>query len=113
MALETIRKRADFLTAQAGLKAGAGPFLLARGAAPNGLGVTRVGYTVTRKIGKAVTRNRIRRRLREAARQVFLSNAQPGFDYVLIARPAAETRAFGVLLDDMKRALLRLAAHPK
>jgi ribonuclease P protein component len=113
MALETIRKRADFLTAQAGPKAGVGPFLLARAPTPNGLGVTRVGLTVTKKIGKAVTRNRIRRRLREAARQVFPGCAAPGFDYVLIARPAAETREFAVLLDDMKRALLRLAAHPK
>ncbi len=95
------------------MKAGAGPFLLARGAEPNCLGVTRIGYTVTKKIGKAVTRNRIRRRLREAARQVFPAHAAPGFDYVLIARPSAETREFAVLLDDVKRALLRLAAHPK
>ncbi len=87
--------------------------LLARAKAPNGLGVSRFGLTVTKKLGSAVIRNRIRRRLREAARAVFAANAQAGFDYVAIARPAALSADFGVLLDDMKRALLRLTAHPK
>lgn len=68
---------------------------------------------MTKKLGSAVVRNRIRRRLREAARVVFPENAAPGFDYVAIARPAAFAADFGVLLDDMKRALLRLSAHPK
>lgn len=111
--LETIKKRADFLAAQQGARAGAAAFLLIRGASPNGRGVMRVGFTVTKKIGKAVVRNRIRRRLREAARRVFPGIALEGYDYVIIARPAAETREFALLLDDMKRALLRLAALPK
>lgn len=110
--LETLKKRPDFLRAQAGEKAGVAAFLLARGRAPNGLVVARVGFTVTKKIGKAVLRNRIRRRLKEAARQVFPDHAAPGYDYVVIARPGAATRDFPLLLDDMKRALLRLAAHP-
>jgi ribonuclease P protein component len=87
--------------------------LLARAASPNGLSVARFGLTVTRKLGTAVVRNRIRRRLREAARLVFPQNASPGYDYVAIARPGAMTADFSVLLDDMKRALLRLTAHPK
>ena len=109
----TIRKRSDFLLAQAGLKSGSTAFLLTRAIAPNGTGETRLGFTVTKKVGKAVVRNRIRRRLKEAARKVFPSDCEAGYDYVLIARPAAETRAFALLLDDMKRALLRLAALPK
>jgi len=110
--LETIKKRADFLAAQRGQKAGAGAFLLVRGGG-NADGATRVGFTVTKKLGKAVVRNRIRRRLRACATRVFPECAEPGFDYVVIARPAAETREFALLLDDMKRALLRLASLPK
>ena len=110
---ETIKKRADFIAAQAGERAGTPSFLLIRGKTPNGLSHLRVGFTVTKKIGKAVIRNRIRRRLREAARRVIPEYGESGFDYVLIARPAAETRDFALLLDDMKHGLLRLAALPK
>ncbi len=110
---ETIKKRADFIAVQAGERAGTPSFLLIRGKASNGLDQARAGFTVTRKIGKAVIRNRIRRRLREAARRMIPEYGVKGFDYVLIARPAAETRDFALLLDDMKRGLLRLAALPK
>ncbi len=113
MRLLTIKKRADFLVAQSGAKAGGGGLLLIRGPARNEDGQTRIGFTVTRKIGKAVVRNRIRRRLKAAATAIFPVHAAPGYDYVVIARPAAETRDFAVLLDDMKRALLRLASLPK
>lgn len=111
--LETIKKRADFLVAQAGERAGTPSFLMIRSKAPNGLDHLRAGFTVTKKLGKAVTRNRIRRRMREAARRILPEYGLAGYDYVLIARPAAETREFALLLDDMKRGLLRLAALPK
>ena len=68
----------------------------------------RVGLTVTKKLGGAVVRNRIKRRLRSAVRDVFPAYASAGTDYVLIARSAAADRNFAELLDDMKRALLRL-----
>lgn len=86
--------------------------MLARKNQENG-GAVRFGLTVTRKIGGAVARNRIRRRLRAACREVFPSHASPGADYVLIARKAAYDRNYAVLLDDMKRALLRLARDIK
>lgn len=111
--LTILKKRSEFLAAQSGDRAGFGAFLLVRSRKTNAEGVARIGFTVTRKIGKAVLRNRIRRRFKEVARQVFAKGAEPGFDYVVIARPGAETRAFALLLDDMKRALLRLAALPK
>jgi len=110
---EKIRKRADFVAAQSGERAGTPSFLLVRRAARDAACPFRVGFTVTKKLGSAVVRNRIRRRLREAARKVFPGLAEPGIDYVLIARPAAETRQFALLLDDMKRALLRLNTLPK
>jgi ribonuclease P protein component len=111
--LEIIKKRADFLAAQSGERAGSMALLVIRSKTPKKSGSARIGFTVTKKLGGAVTRNRIRRRLKEVARQVFPEAASPGYDYVVIARPQAETREFSLLLDDMKRALLRLAALPK
>ncbi len=110
---ERLRKRPDFLATQAGVKAGTPGFLMIMGLQPNAIGQPRVGFTVTRRVGKAVTRNRIKRRLKEAARRVFDDEALAAHDFVIIARPAAETRNFALLLDDMKRALLRLASPPK
>jgi len=111
--LGTITKRRDFLAAQTGLRAPSPAFVLTRNKAANDDGATRIGFTVTRKVGKAVIRNRIKRRLRAAVREIFPGNASEGFDYVLIARPSAATRNFASLLDDMKRGLLRLDALPK
>ena len=72
----------------------------------------RVGFTATRRIGGAVVRNRAKRRLREAARAMLPQHGRPGCDYVLIARSGATTRPWARLLDDVKTALIRLAAEP-
>ncbi len=65
----------------------------------------RVGVTVTRKVGNAVTRNRVRRRLRAVARAVLSTGAAAGFDYVLIGRPATVDRPFLALIADLEAAL--------
>lgn len=64
------------------------------------LGAARFGITVTRKTAsRAVDRNRIKRRLREAVRHHALPVAQAGVDYVLVARPASLDAPFENLCD--------------
>lgn len=70
----------------------------------------RVGFTATKKMGNAVARNRARRRLREAARRLVPLYGLPGVDYVFLARESTGAAPWDRLLDDMKDALLRLAA---
>ena len=65
----------------------------------------RVGFTVTKKIGGAVVRNRTRRRLKEAARLEFSNCPISGVDLVLIGREATRGRPFAELRDDLRRAL--------
>jgi ribonuclease P protein component len=69
----------------------------------------RVGFTATKRIGGAVVRNRAKRRLREAARQLVPLLGVAGCDYVLIARGGTAARPWGRLLDDLKTALITLA----
>ena len=68
------------------------------------------GFTATKKIGNAVVRNRAKRRLREAARQLLPRLARPGWDYVFIARQETADIGWPRLLDDMESALISLAA---
>ena len=70
----------------------------------------RLGFTCTKKLGNAVARNRIRRRLKEAARLSMANVTQVGFDYVVIGRPQGETRPFQLLQDDLISATTRLHA---
>ena len=72
----------------------------------------RVGFTATKKIGNAVVRNRVKRRLREVARQVLKASARPGHDYVLIGRAGTGKKPFASLIDDLNSALQRLHGAP-
>ena len=65
----------------------------------------RVGFTVTRKIGKAVVRNRMKRRFRALAREILPTRGHPGCDHVMIGRAAGIERDFGALRQDLERAL--------
>jgi ribonuclease P protein component len=70
----------------------------------------RVGFTVSRKVGNAVVRNRVRRRLRAAAAEVLPSHAAPGYDLVLVGRAGGLTRPYDRLIQDLHVALGKVGA---
>lgn len=71
----------------------------------------RVGFTVSRKVGNAVARNRVRRRLRAVVRNIMTDHAQPGIDLVIIGRRNSLKRQFSDLQGDLKTALKKLNAY--
>jgi ribonuclease P protein component len=73
-------------------------------ALPNGLDTTRCGLTVSRRVGKAVVRNRIKRRLREILRQL---NLTPGWDFIVIARNPAASADYSALVSSVGDLLVR------
>lgn len=106
--LAVLKKRAEFLSAARARRQGTAGFMLQareRGTDENDGGI-RVGFTCSRKVGNAVTRNRAKRRLRALAAQVLPRLGHPGWDYVLVGRPGATVdRPFAALLDDLEGAL--------
>lgn len=108
--LERLKKRPDFLAAQKARAVARGAVLVQTRDRADGSPLVRLGFTATKRIGGAVVRNRAKRRLREAARLLAPSLARPGHDYVFIARGSVTTRPWAALLDDVKSALISLAA---
>jgi len=70
----------------------------------------RVGFTVTKKIGGAVIRNRMKRRFRALAREVVTANGIPGSDHVMIGRAKGVERDFGLLRSELAQALEKVRA---
>lgn len=112
--LATIKKRSDFLLATAGgIKFITPVFILQMQKRaethPVGTEITRFGFTVTKKIGNAVIRNRVKRRLREAVRK-STGKALAGHDYVIIARNKALACEFSALVRDLEFAFSRIVS---
>ena len=108
--LSTLTKRSEYLAVAASGKRWVTPHFVVQIAADadQPKDSLRVGYTVTKKQGGAVVRNRIKRRLKEVAKQVMPSHARSGHAYVLIGRAAAAEAPFDELQRNLRWALRRL-----
>ena len=106
--LDIIRKRADFLAANSGKRAAMPGFVLLVRDRADGDQAIRVGFTVTKKIGGAVVRNRMKRRLRALAREFLPTDGFAGADHVLIGRAGGIERNFALLRQEFAGALGKL-----
>lgn len=107
--IERLKRRAEFLAVRGGVRWSGAAFLIeAKPRVPADEKPPRFGFTVTKKLGGAVVRNRMRRRLREALRLSAPRLALAGTDYVVVARPAALDRPFADLQRDFESAFNRL-----
>jgi len=102
-----LKRRAQFLSVASRGRKSAQPGLVLQAMARGDDQPARFGFTVTKKVGNAVVRNRTRRRLREAARLVAADHPITGHDLVLIGRDATRGRQFTALVQDVRRALER------
>jgi len=106
--LGTIKKRADFLAANSGLRASTPGFVLLVQDRKDDDPQMRVGFTVTKKIGGAVVRNRMKRRFRALAREIVPAKGFAGADHVMIGRSTGIERDFDLLRTELATALDRL-----
>jgi ribonuclease P protein component len=105
--LATLKKRADFLAANAGKRLSTPGFILLIRDRKDSDPAMRVGFTVTKKIGGAVVRNRMKRRFRALAREIVPSQGLAGADHVMIGRANGIERDFALLRSDLTGALDR------
>jgi ribonuclease P protein component len=132
MAIATLKKRSEFQRVRGGGRWSGPAFLMEGRPRPNTTATTlgqgaivaatrgrrgpdapsgdlpRFGFTITRKLGGAVIRNRMRRRIKAALAAVAGTCADPRFDYVIVARPAALDRAFADIRSDLEFAFRRV-----
>ncbi len=111
-----LKRRAEFLRVAAKGRKAPMPGLVLQAFAREDDDPARLGFTVTRKVGNAVVRNRTRRRLKEAARLVLRDQAarnEPlrGVDLVLVGREGTRKRDFRALIDDIGRAIRKTGAQ--
>ena len=105
--LITLTKRSDFVAANSGKRISTPGFLLLVRDRKDADAAIRVGFTVTKKIGGAVVRNRMKRRFRALAREIMPAKGVPGSDHVMIARAKGIERDFGLLRSELESALDR------
>ncbi len=109
-ALRRLKTRQEFLAVAATRRKWAMPGLVLQARRRPDAEPPRIGFTVSRKVGNAVARNRARRRLRAAVAEILPRLGQPGSDYVVIGRKATLERPYGDLLLDLTTALKRIEA---
>lgn len=103
--IAVIRKRSDFLAANKGLRCVKSGFILLVRRDVHQDGAMRVGFTVTKKIGNAVIRNRMKRRFRALARKLIPTHGTPNADHILIGRADGIERDYALLERDLANAL--------
>lgn len=107
--IERMARRPAFLAAQrTGVRWSTPSLVLQWG--PGQPDRVRIGFTVTKKVGNAVVRNRVKRRLRAVARDVMPACAVPGNDYVLIGRSGGLTRPYALMKADLEQAMAKVSA---
>ena len=112
-----LKNRSDFLAIANGMRANCKAFILQAlkfdtdtssiSTEPRDMQI-RVGFTVTKKVGNAPTRNRIKRRLKAAWQMAYPRAAKPGYDYVLFGKQNAVMMPFDSLVQDLTGALHRI-----
>lgn len=105
-----MKKRSDFLAANRGKRYATPGFVLLVRDRSDEDPVIRLGITITKKVGNAVVRNRMRRRFRELAREMLGDKGKAGADHVLIGRDGGIERDFAELRADLAKALGKLCA---
>ena len=104
--------RRDYLAANAGKRAAMPGFVLLVRERGDGDPAMRLGITVTKKVGNAVIRNRLKRRFRALAAEILPAEGHAGADHVLIGRLDGVTRAWDALRGDLSRALVKAMTRP-
>jgi len=109
VAIPTLKTRAEFLRVRGGPRWSTPAFALEARSRPEAAHTAaRFGFTVSKKIGGAVVRNRVRRRLRAIVAALDPAHLRQGYDYVLIARPGVVDRSYCELRSDLEQALNRV-----
>jgi len=106
--LTGLTERKYYLAANAGKRAPMPGFVLLVRAREDGDPSMRIGITVTRKIGNAVVRNRMKRRFRALAREILPVEGVPGADHVLIGRAGGVERDFDALRAELSKACAKV-----
>jgi len=107
--LRRLVRRAEFLAANNGKRVPMPGFVLLVRARADDDPAIGVGFTVTKKIGGAVVRNRMKRRFRALAREILPEAGMPGADHVLIGRSGGLERDYGLLGSELRKALAKAA----
>ena len=105
-----IKKRSDFLAANRGKRYATPGFVLLVRDRQDDSPAIRLGITITKKVGNAVIRNRMRRRFRALAQEMLADKGKAGADHILIGRDSGIERDFDALRADMVKALGNLCA---